>query len=744
MRPRPVTLFVFLFGAGLATGLARFHPLVAGMLAVFLAAGLRRSDHLLLPVAFLLGLAHAWIAIRATTLTCAARLRAGEQSITVVLLDSGRSGTVSARVAGVRCGGAIPVRWPTRPPVAAGRTVRVTGRWIAERGWGGRPAGTFVVKRVLEVRGRPAWSARLRGWITATAEARFGERASMVDALVLGRRGTMDPELKDAFARSGLVHLLSISGFHVGLIMGWLVLLLRAMRVPRMRAHGLGAMAATAYVAFLGWPAPATRAAALGLLLAFCLWRQRRVQPVPLLAVTCLAVLLLDPWAVRDLGAWLSAASLWGATMLSRWSDRAVSKGTWARTLFGSIGATLAAAPITAFALGTVALAGIVLNFAGIPLAALAVPSIFLTLVFSAVVPPAADMMAAGSGVGLGLLERLAWYGARIPGGAVTMEPGLWPMAFWLVALAAACWALSGGAVLRTVRVRAALGAAALCWLWVALFQVRTRVEGRGQLTLFFLRIGQGDAAAVRTPQGHWVLIDAGPAGGGRDAGRRVVAPFLLRRGARSLSTVVITHAHADHLGGLGSVLDRLPATGVVEPGVPVRDSLYLAMLDRLQAAGTGWHPGRRGDSWTLDGARFSILHPDTTWPGWGEDLNEDSVVLLVEFGRFRALFTGDAGGPVEARLRGRIGKVDLLKVGHHGSKTATGEALLRELDPTAAVVSVGVNLYGHPSPDALRRIAAAGAELWRTDRDGTVEARTDGSTVWMRGEGRRRTFTVH
>ena len=744
MRPRPVTIFVALFGAGLATGLARFYPIGAGLVAGVLLVMLRRDDRLLLPVAFLLGLAHAWFAIESTAISCAARLRAGEQVITVVLLDSGRSGLVSARLMGIRCTGVVPVRWPSRPSVDAGRMVKISGRWIAEQGWGGRPDGTFVVKRVLDVRGRPEWSARLRGWITRTAEARFGQRASLVDALVLGRRGTMDPELKDAFARSGLVHLLSISGFHVGLIMAWLVVLLRALRVPRMRAHALGAAAATAYVAFLGWPAPATRAAALGLLLAFCFWRQRRVQPVPLLAVTCLAVLLLDPWAIRDLGGWLSAASLWGATMLSRWSDKAVSRGAFARTLFGSVGATLAAAPITAYAMGTVALAGIVLNFAGIPLAAIAVPAVLLTLIFSALAPPLADAMAAGSGLALGGLERLAWYGARIPGGAIMMEPGFWPLLFWTVVLVSAMWALDGGTLLRTVRIRAALALATLCWIWVALFQVRARIEGDGQLTLFFLRIGQGDAAAIRTPKGHWILVDAGPVGEGRDAGRRVVAPFLLRHGARSLSTVVISHAHADHLGGLGSVLDRLPARGIIEPGVPVRDSLYLAMLDRAGATGAAWHPARRGESWSLDDTRFTIVHPDTTWPGWGEDLNEDSVVLLVEYGRFRAVFSGDAGVPVEARLRGRIGKVDLLKAGHHGSRTATGDTWLRELDPTAVVVSVGINRYGHPSPDALRRIAASGAELWRTDRDGTVEVRTDGRTVWMQGDDRRRTFTVH
>jgi competence protein ComEC len=324
------------------------------------------------------------------------------------------------------------------------------------------------------------------------------------------------------------------------------------------------------------------------------------------------------------------------------------------------------------------------------------------------------------------------------------MEPGVWSLGFWLAGLAAVMWALSGGMVRRTVRIRAAFGFAGLCWLWVAVFQVGVRIEGEGLLTLFFLRIGQGDAAALRTPRGHWVLVDAGPAGEGRDAGKRTVAPFLLRHGARALSAVVVSHAHADHLGGVGSVLERVPAVGVIEPGLPVRDSLYLALLDRVGSTGATWHPGRRGDTWSIDSVRFTVLHPDTTWAEWGEDLNEDSVVLLVEYGRFRALFTGDAGLPVESRLRGRVGKIDVLKAGHHGSKTATGSAFLAELDPGAVVVSVGINRYGHPSPDALRRIAASGAALWRTDRDGTVEVRTDGRTVWMQGDGRRQAFSVH
>ena len=159
---------------------------------------------------------------------------------------------------------------------------------------------------------------------------------------MLGRRGGIDPELQDRFAQSGLVHLLSISGFHVGLIGAWIFLVARLLRARREPALIVAALVSTAYVAFLGWPAPATRAAALALVLARCRMRQRQVRADELLSATCLAVLLIDPWAALDLGGWLSAAALWGATRFSRWTDGALGRSFGWRTLGSSVGATLA------------------------------------------------------------------------------------------------------------------------------------------------------------------------------------------------------------------------------------------------------------------------------------------------------------------------------------------------------------------------------------------------------------------
>ena len=137
------------------------------------------------------------------------------------------------------------------------------------------------------------------------------------------------------------------------------------------------------------------------------------------------------------------------------------------------------------------------------------------------------------------------------------------------------------------------------------------------------------------------------------------------------------------------------------------------------------------------------MLHPGADWAGWGEDVNEDSVVLLVRYGDFEALFTGDAGFPAEAMLRGKARAVDLLKVGHHGSRGSTGEELLDSLRPLAAVISVGRNDYGHPAPETLARLDSRQVTVLRTDRDGTVSVTTDGTTMRVRTREEEWEFSV-
>jgi competence protein ComEC len=731
-----------LFGAGLATGLSHFRApaLIATILAALLVSPRSRVRLLVLVAA----LAHGWLAAAGEGRRCTARLPPGKLALVVHAVDPARF-PASARAAlpEAACRGTIDVRWPERVlPVSAGTEAQIEGRWLPRTRAFGRHGGTLLITRLKITGAAPRPAERLRNATVSASLKLYGERSPLVDALVLGTRGGMDRELKDDFASSGLVHLLSISGFHVGLLSAWVVLAVSAMGFPRQRAMGIGAIAGAAYVVFLGWPAPAGRAAALCCVLALCLRRQRHTDSGSLLASTALAVLLVDPWAIVDLGGWLSVSALWGATTATRWTDRAFGPGFLPRTLGSSIGATLATAPITAAGIGTVALAGVLMNIAAIPLAAVAVPGVAASLVVAPLVPFLASALAAGSGLALHGLEWCARWGAALPLGHGEV-PAEWRSAVpWLVLLAAGLWAIGPRNTRSTAARRLAVATLmASCLTLGQAFPVRSRDERL--LTLHFLDVGQGDAAAIRTPGGHWILIDAGPRDERYDAGRRVVAPFLARAGARRIDAVVVSHAHLDHLGGVDAVLERFPVASVLEPGDAVAEPSYDGFLGAVASSGARWVPIRAGAAFAVDSVSFRVVHPDTAWAEWGLDLNEDSAVLLVEYREFRALFSGDAGWDAERRMLGSVGQVDLLKVGHHGSATASGTPWLAELDPTIAIISVGRNRYGHPSREALERLAVSGSDVWRTDRDGTITVTTNGSTMHLRGRDRDRILRV-
>ena len=515
------------------------------------------------------------------------------------------------------------------------------------------------------------------------------------------------------------------------------MLLLKAVGAGRARRSLAAAAMAFGYVAFLGWPAPATRAALLCGLGAWSASRQRHPAPLALLGVTCLLVTLLDPWAIFDLGAWLSAGAFYGTMTFTRWSDRFIGTAAGWRMLFASLGATLTTAPFTAAALGTVALAGIALNFAAIPLAALAVPATLLSVLLAAVFPPAASGFAAGAGLGLAGLEALAHHGSRIPAGALMTPEGPGGALPWALLLGFALWVLGRRNTGRRAALRLGLGLGIAGILLLLPLPRAGSTYGSGGLSLHFLGVGQGDAALIRTPGGRWILVDGGPADGRRNAGREVVLPFLVRQGVRRLDLVVLSHAHLDHVGGIPAVLERVPASLILEPARPVAEPNYLRMLELAEREGTRWRPGRAGDSLVIDGVVLRVLHPDTAWTRWNEDLNDDSVVLLVRYGAFEAVLAGDLGIRAEAWLAGRVGAVDLLKVGHHGSAGSTGTGWLAELAPRAAVISVGPNRYGHPAPGALARLTGQGTAVWRTDREGSVTVTLDQSTMVLRGRSR-------
>jgi len=728
MRP-PILFLAVAFGVGLWAGLDPFVFPGAALwgVAVSLVAtsgwlAARAPLGAAVGIMGVAGMLWGAAAVRERDATCTGRWaaggRAGEghtRAVIVRLADPApaRGGIVDAEVLPGTCGGSVRLRWPEDHAARGGTTWVVAGKW----------SGVLLVVRRMRVldpvpRGRGA----LRDALAAKSTELFGARAPIVNALVFAPNARLDSDIRERYVRSGLAHLLSISGLHVGFIAAWLALILRKFPLAPPARFGATAVLLLGYLWLLGFPAPAVRAGAMLVLVEVARLRERVVAPRGVVALAALAVLVQDAWALESVGAWLSVAGV-GAVV---WAGRAFARAPrLARLAAPALAATLVTAPISALAFGTVAPIGVLANLIAIPLAGVAVPGLVMALVLSWLASGPAHLIAAGAGLGLALLDLVARGAALVPGGHVVMVAG-WRAALVWAAVAVAAWWLWNSP--RRPWLIAARVAFVSTVFVTTTFRDVISLDDCRCLTVHFLDVGQGDAAALRTPNGRWIVIDGGPRTPERDAGRRVVVPFLRGQGVGRVAVLVATHGDADHLGGLPAVVEAFDPELVLEPGEPLGRPLYLEFLAGVEASGARWHPARAGDRVEVDGVVLEVLSPDSLWLRLPLDVNEHGVVLRVRYGAVRLLFQADAGLPVESRLVGTVGRVDLLKVGHHGSRSATSDEWLDELEPRTAVISVGRhNNYGHPAPDVLARLARHGVTVFRTDQSGTITFSTDG-----------------
>lgn len=251
-----------------------------------------------------------------------------------------------------------------------------------------------------------------------------------------------------------------------------------------------------------------------------------------------------------------------------------------------------------------------------------------------------------------------------------------------------------------------------------------------GGLLVAILDVGQGDGSFIQTPSGRNILIDAGP-----DA-RRGIIPFLRSRKIDQIDVMVLTHPHSDHIGGADILLDSLHIKEVLDCGAGHPGGEYMRLLKKIQRNGILYRQPRAGDKLNWDAALdVTVLHPDD--PNYS-DFNDNSIVIRVVYDRTAFLFMGDAGAAAEDVILSRFGgdiRSDVLKVGHHGSMTASTPEFLDSVRPQYAVVSAGYsNSFGHPKPAVLNKLAAVHAKVLRTDIDGFLFFKTDGREIkWMR-----------
>jgi competence protein ComEC len=577
----------------------------------------------------------------------------------------------------------------------------------------------------------------------ALAQGMPPREAALARGFVLGQDEAIDEGTVEDFRRSGLAHLLAVSGQNVALLALLAMPLLAALGMP-LRTRLLWILGAIAvYVPLAGAGSSIQRAGVMGALSVLATLGGRRASRLYVLGAAAAVTLTIDPTIAGDVGWQLSFAAVLGILLLAAPLRRAIvarlGAGTWRRALADAaamtVAATLATAPLVAFHFEAVSTTTLVANLLALPAVA---PAMWLGMAAAAAgqVPgfPVEALNAVNAPLLAYIAQIAAWCGRpewayldlRLGlGGLVAAYAGIVLAAFVALRfgrnrrLAARrrrnprhrVRTLLRGAP-RTANAQLLLGAAvvlsALVFLQPASGGSAVSTPPSG-LRVTVLDVGQGDAILLQPAGAPPVLVDSGPPG--EDIGRQ-----LDDAGVDQLGALVLTHDQSDHSGGLGEVLGSVPV-GRLLVGAVGRD-----VLAEARTTGVAVHRLARGGAVRAGGLSLEVLWPPAELlqgPLADEDANRLSLVLLARWHRFSMLLTGDAEAeavPLDP------GPIDVLKVAHHGSDDAGLGELLERSGPRLAVISAGEdNPFGHPTPATLATLAEHGIRTLRTDRDGAV-----------------------
>ena len=554
------------------------------------------------------------------------------------------------------------------------------------------------------------------------------EYAGVLIALAIGDQGSIPAAQWQVFARTGVNHLMSISGLHITMLAGmafalaytaWRRSTRLVLRLPaRKAAAAAGLLVALAYALLSGYSVPAQRTVYMLAVIAAALWLSRAVAASQILAAALLAVLLVDPWAVLSPGFWLSfgaVALIFYVTAHRLGYSRGLQEG----------GGQAAGHPL-ASSLRGLAEYGRVQWAMMIGL----IPPLLALFQQVSLVSPAANAFAIP--LVSFIVAPLALLGALLPFGWIlhlahrAMAAGMTALE-WLSQLPDAVWAQHAPPAWSV-----ALGVAGALWCllprgfparWLGLiamlpmFLVFPATPPPGTLRLIIFDVGQGMAVAAQT-HAHALLYDTGPDFSGEaDSGNRILVPSLRAQGIPQVDGLIITHDDSDHTGGALSVMQAMPV-GWLLSSLP--DSSPI-----LQQAREPQHCAD-GQSWEWEGVRFEMLHPARASYSSGKtSKNNLGCVLRISAGAYSILLAADIEKEAERRLLQQHGDklpATLLLVPHHGSKTSSTQPFVEAVHPRYAVFAAGYrNRFGHPKEEVVERYRTAGSELLRSDEDGAI-----------------------
>jgi competence protein ComEC len=612
--------------------------------------------------------------------------------------------------------------------------------------------------------------------------------AGMLSAMILGDRTYLDHQARVGFERTGSFHLLVVSGMHLAIFAGCIFALAAWLRLPRVWSTTVTIACSFAYALLAGFGEPVQRSFWMVTLylLARLLFRERNslnaigfaglclivLDPSSLqgasFQMTLLSVLIVGgvavPVAEHTFGPYLHAAQNLSLIAIDpelppplaqfRVTLRLISShlqpfvGRWLAYTFppGLVRLLLRICELLLVS-GLIELAmslpmaiyfhrvtalGLPVNLLVVPLIGLALPSALITFATLLVWPPlaivpgtvTAALLHAINGI-VHLFSGMAAGDIRIP------DPGTLAIVAGILLIGLAVW----GA--RNSRFPVVFPIAALACSAACVFYPRALAHHPGVLEVTAIDVGQGDSLLLISPEGKTLLIDAGgPTGGAQgpsgnfEIGEDVVSPVLWSRNIRRLDAIALTHAHSDHMGGMPSILRNFRPR-VLWVGTNPEIPAYQALLAEANRLDIPVEAMAAGSSFPFGGTRVDVLAPSPDYtPGTGAG-NDDSLVLHVAYGKTSVLLEGDAEAPSERQMLSEALHSDLLKVGHHGSRTSTIAPFLAKVAPTFAVISVAHrNPYGHPKWEVLRRLQDDHVRTFRTDATGATSFYLNGSSV--------------